>query len=292
MRRLRTHTGFTAIDLVTSLCVLTILIGLLLPSIQQARESARRTQCAVRLGQLALALNNYHSTFEMLPPGVVNATGPIKPQQSGYHMGWIVQILPQMDHANLYQQVDFTKSIYSVENSTVASFPYKQLTCPSSVISAGESSYAGCYNDTETPIDVDNNGVLYLNSSVTWDDLVDGRSNTLFASEKNPTAVSAAIIRRGRKIPSSWASGTLASLRNGSRPLPLNDLIARGSNLTAADLATEATSVTVGSFSSWHSSIINIALGDGSVRTIRDDIDPGILQRLANRKDAAIVGNF
>ena len=284
MRKRTGRTAFTVVDLIATMMIIGVLIALLLPSIQQAREAARKMQCQNNLRQIGLALNNYHDAFETLPPGVVNQTGPIRAKESGYHMGWLVQILPQLDNQVVFNKVDFNESIYAKVNSNVQSWSPEIFKCASANFAAGQTSYAGSYNDVEVPIDVDNNGVLFLNSSVTWDDMIDGRSNTLYVGEKSMFGS----LTSG--IPVSWASGTLASLRNASAPLTLTELVAQVNAPPGTEPANSL--LQVGSFSSPHTACMNILLGDGAVRSVRNDIDRGILQRLANRKDTEVVGEF
>ncbi|MBL8815931.1 MAG: DUF1559 domain-containing protein [Planctomyces sp.] len=102
--------GFTLLELIVVIGTIAILISLLLPSIQQSREAARRTQCKNNLLQIGLALRNYDSLHEVLPPGCVSPSGPVKVRQSTtYRIGWIVQILPFLDKMPIYRQVDFVR---------------------------------------------------------------------------------------------------------------------------------------------------------------------------------------
>src|SRR5215469_2590915 len=86
--------GFTLIELLVVIAIIAVLIALLLPAVQSAREAARRAQCTNNLMQLAIALQNYEGSYEAFPPGVVNETGPILDQPKGYHVGWLVRLLP------------------------------------------------------------------------------------------------------------------------------------------------------------------------------------------------------
>src|SRR5213083_896811 len=100
------HRGFTLIELLVVIAIIAVLIALLLPAVQQAREAARRTQCKNNLMQLGLALHNYEMAYELLPPGSINPTGPIRNESKGYHMGWMVQILPYIDQGNVFDHFD------------------------------------------------------------------------------------------------------------------------------------------------------------------------------------------
>ena len=114
-RRIR---GFTLLELLVVITLIAVMISLLLPAIQQARENVRRVQCQNNLMQLGVALQHYNRTFNVLPPGCVNVTGPIYTDSEGYRIGWIAQILPYLGQDGLWNQIDFvnpTRSFMSQE---------------------------------------------------------------------------------------------------------------------------------------------------------------------------------
>src|SRR4051794_30989678 len=96
--------AFTLIELLVVIAIIAILIALLLPAIQSSREMARRVQCSNNLLQLGVALGHYASTHQVLPPGVVNQTGPILNLPNGYHVGWAVQILPFLEQKSVHRR--------------------------------------------------------------------------------------------------------------------------------------------------------------------------------------------
>src|ERR1700679_1710963 len=92
--------GFTLIELLVVIAIIAVLIALLLPAVQQARESARRTQCKNNLKQLGLALAHYHDSTQKFPCGASGASG-------GWGHSFWVPILPYIDQAALYNQWNF-----------------------------------------------------------------------------------------------------------------------------------------------------------------------------------------
>ena len=206
--------GFTLVELLVVIAIIGILVGLLLPAVQAAREAARRMQCSNQLLQIGVALHNYEMAHRVLPPGTIDAKGPIVHLPIGYHHNWIVQILPMMEERVAFDKVDFLQSIYSKANFPVRAYSMPGLHCPSVWGGRGPySSYAGVHDSREVPIDEDNNGVLFLNRSVNFDEIVDGVSHTIFAAEKITDETDL-----------GWCSGTRATLRNmGSQinvPMP------------------------------------------------------------------------
>ena len=211
VRRHKNSAGFTLVELLVVIAIIGILIGLLLPAVQAAREAARRLQCSNNLVQLGVAVHNYEMAHGKLPPGTVDAKGPIVHLPVGYHHNWLVQMLPMLDERVAFSKVDSVQSIYSKPNFLVRSYVIPSLKCPSDWTGDGPySNYAAVHDSREVPIDVDNNGVMFLNSSVKLDEVVDGVAHTIFFSEKqiDPTDL-------------GWASGTRSSLRNMGSPFNL-----------------------------------------------------------------------
>jgi prepilin-type processing-associated H-X9-DG protein len=192
-----------------------ILVALLLPAVQQAREAARRLECRNNLKQLGLALQTYHDQFEMLPAGTVNAAGPIRNVPEGYHHNWIVALLPHFDQRPLSLQIDDEREIYAPVHYQIRRKVLSVLLCPSDLQTpqassmAGEplepalTSYAGNHHPWEAPIDADNLGVLYLNSFLALERIPDGTSHTIAVGE---------FLRAMDDL--GWASGTRSTLRN------------------------------------------------------------------------------
>ncbi len=294
-RRLR---GFTLIELLVVIAIIAILVALLLPAVQQAREAARRSSCKNNLVQLGLALLNYEQAHEVFPPGVVNVDGPIRNEEKGYHVSWLVQILPHLDERVAYSKFDFVKGAYSTDGSTVRGHRILIGFCPSSPaenvstvpvdpaedggepssIKVAHSAYAAVHHATESAIDKDNNGVFFLNSSVRREDIGDGSSYTLFVGEKSGDT----------KGELGWVSGTRATLRN------TNGIVSKGwlRNRPQEAEQKKREPNEVGGFGSFHTGGTQFLVGDGSVRFISENIELKVLHNLGNRNDGELIGDF
>jgi prepilin-type N-terminal cleavage/methylation domain-containing protein/prepilin-type processing-associated H-X9-DG protein len=318
--------GFTLVELLVVIAIIGILVAMTLPAIQASREAARRTDCLNNLAQLGVAVHNYEMAHGVYPTGTIDKRGPIQNIAKGDHRNWIIQLLPYIEEGNAYRHIDQSVGVYDPKNAPVRAVTIPILQCPdefgSATATVALSNYAGVHHDVEAPIDVDNNGVFFLNSHLRYDDITDGPSHTLFIGEKPFDSYDL-----------GWMSGTRATLRNtGSAlnsslpplpiwavPQPADD----GSEAVAADAkpagdgkeagkvddalaakpqaevtpAAEKTpaakvppsALFVGGFSSYHPGGVNFAFGDGSVRFIAESIEQAILQQLANRADGKLL---
>jgi prepilin-type N-terminal cleavage/methylation domain-containing protein len=191
--------GFTLIELLVVIAIIAILISLLLPAVQQAREAARRTQCRNNLKQIGIALHNYTEAQQAFPMG-----------RCSKGLSVHARLLPYLDQAPLYNQVNFNVAWNHAGNEPVRGMAVPLFLCPSDPSGGIPAGWAGnnyranqgseiLYgNATTVPGDPNvgmrgPNGMFFLNSRMQFADLTDGASNTALFSEHDKGDFSNAI---------------------------------------------------------------------------------------------------
>ncbi len=133
--KVRARGAFTLVELLVVIAIIGILIALLLPAVQAAREAARRSQCTNSLKQISLALHNYHDVNKCFPPGVLP---PSYGQATLRQAGWLVRILPYLEQVAAYGKITFNGVDWTVQHgaqpnwSIIDELRVGALNCPSS----------------------------------------------------------------------------------------------------------------------------------------------------------------
>ncbi|MGD9854883.1 MAG: DUF1559 domain-containing protein [Planctomycetaceae bacterium] len=189
----RRQRGFTLVELLAVIAIIGVLISLLLPAVQQAREAARRTSCKNNLRQFGIALHNYLDTYSRLPPSYCAVPGVIA--SVGGQWSVRARLLPFVEQANLQNLIDWGLP-YS-QQLAVATTRVATFLCPSEIHDVMRTTAAGIPRDYPANYAVNlgtwkvwdprsgtgGDGAFHPNSSFTLAHITDGTSNTLLASE-------------------------------------------------------------------------------------------------------------
>ncbi len=206
--------GFTLIELLVVIAIIGILVALMLPAIQAAREAARRMQCTNNLKQIGIAMHNYHDIHESFPSGSVSEPTASGRMPGGVESwGWHVFIMPQMEQQSLYDQLRPNErrltDVFNTPDEALLQTHIAPYLCPSderkSVVSktvrmflgnnnndldVGRSNYAAVLGLYDGPVDFnggnngENNGMFFNNSRICIADVLDGASHTFCVGER------------------------------------------------------------------------------------------------------------
>lgn len=308
------RTAFTLVELLVVIAIIGVLVALLLPAVQAARESARRIQCSNNLKQLGIAVHNFHDSTLKLPP--VHLGGPTThPYRSG--TGFIV-VLPYLEQQALFEKFDTTTEYDQGINPAAAALSGSSLKvyqCASRGRQSGKMSdaapqvggtgdYAFCSVATanfqhqhQSPDSVlfgmlvgaahKPNGSPWQ-SRTAFKDVTDGLSSTAMIGEKH---IYVRDLYKGGS-PGGSADGNIYVTEETTwyechsvRNMDHQDGLSRG-------LQDNFSFERYKMFGSAHPEICMFVLGDGAVRAIRRNIDRSILRMLGDRRDGEVIPNF
>jgi prepilin-type processing-associated H-X9-DG protein len=283
------------------IAIIGILVALLLPAIQAAREAARRSQCKNNLKQIGLALQNFESSRRAFPPGFVSNAPATNDEGTGPGWGWGAQILPYLEEAAF--NIDFKREITDPLYDKVRVTPLAVFRCPSDAVeepifavqndSGAEvtrvafANYVGVAGTFEVSDFPDTGtGVLFRNRQIRIQEITDGLSHTIMVSE-----------RASRQSPqTTWVGAvTQASVppKNSAYEEEGPPVLVLTNTGEAVDERVPNNSLGhVEDSNSMHPQGVQILFCDGSVQTINDDIDPEVWVAVGTRAGSEPHGDY
>ncbi|MBI1248173.1 DUF1559 domain-containing protein [bacterium] len=285
MRRVL-RSGFTLVELLVVIAIIGVLIALLLPAVQQAREAARRMSCTNNLKQIGVAMHNYHDTYQSFPSGCISQSSAVDPPSGPQMWGWPVLLLPQIEQNNLHSKLNPNKRrlVDLLNNSSQRNMVKQRIEayrCPSDTTgdtvqgtpqtfdfngtaNVGSNFFGGTLNYLGAGpfISLDlidrPSGPLFRNSKTNFRDLTDGTSNSFLVGERD----------------FDCSSGVWAGVRNDGGPGPrgVNYVLGRVSIPLNYKTKKTGNNGCNEAFSSKHPGGAMFLFCDGSVKFISENI--------------------
>jgi prepilin-type N-terminal cleavage/methylation domain-containing protein len=302
--------GFTLVELLVVIAIIGVLVALLLPAVQSARESSRRTKCLNNLKQLAIALHSYHDTIGCFPPGYLE-NNPLTDRAN-----WITLILPFHEQAAIFQLYDPTTSTGGgAANFKLNSANIPVMQCPSDV-NAPPVEYPGqaigpfalgnylannglgpMVSEYRPALSIAQPGIFMVNSRTRIAEIADGTSNTLLVAEclniPSPSGGTKYDWRGNLTYP-EYCLFQWNNTPNSSNPDWLRDVLCV-SVARAPCIATHTAynnRKNIVSSRSLHPSGVQVALADGSGRFVTNVINLATWQALGSPNNGEIIGDF
>jgi prepilin-type N-terminal cleavage/methylation domain-containing protein/prepilin-type processing-associated H-X9-DG protein len=296
------HGGFTLVELLVVIAIIGILIALLLPAIQSAREAARRSSCTNNLKQIGIALQNYHNSHGTFPAGYISNVDSAA-NDTGPGWGWAALILPYNEEKPLSDSIRWEESIEASTNATPRMASLKIYLCPSDdtlpswtamqhdasgnpgepVSDVASANYVGVFGVSEPG--VDGEGIFFRNSKVSFREITDGTSQTLIVGERS--------FRWG---PATWVGAVTKASLYPAPDSPSARIVDNASGMTLGHTSEgppNASGIECNNFSSAHSDGANMLFADGHVQFIPTTIDRLVFRYLSTRAGGeSITGDY
>jgi prepilin-type N-terminal cleavage/methylation domain-containing protein len=300
-RRKTRRQGITLIELLVVVAIIGVLIALLLPAVQMARESARKQACGNNIKQLGLALQNHVAAHKTFPAGYISALRA-NGDDAGPGWAWGVKLLPFLEQNALYQQVDFDAPVESLAAAPVRMTSLPVFNCPSDsqfqpvidirmnaffkpvcqMAAANYVASAGAVRPTCILCRDHFDGVFGRNRQIRPKELLDGSSNTLALGERAYQWSSAVMwgVVAGSRLFDNQHPGEFA----GGPGFVLGTTFKDGFNICESEGNDRNASASYAEgFGSEHPGGAYFAFCDGGSRFVFDNVDPAVMNALATR---------
>jgi prepilin-type N-terminal cleavage/methylation domain-containing protein len=296
----RRQHAFTLVELLVVIAIIGVLVAILLPAVQSAREAARRMQCSNNVRQIMLSMHHFHDAYLVLPPGAVRNASPLTAAHSKFNIpanvkhGWAPFVLPFMEQKPLADKYRWDLDWSHATNLPVVETHVKTFICPSTpeqkrydVPRSAVSDY-GVLNGAAAAdlnplglIDpgtnaVNGHGVMKVNEIIRFAEITDGTSNTFWVDED---AGRPKRYRRGLKLQTAVQNGNASAFSDTNEHV-IHGATASGNPLVGPFAINYSNEDEMFSF---HPAGVMAGFGDGSVRFLRDDISMKIAAALVTR---------
>jgi prepilin-type N-terminal cleavage/methylation domain-containing protein/prepilin-type processing-associated H-X9-DG protein len=310
----RNRFAFTLIELLVVIAIIAVLVALLLPAVQKARESARRCTCQNHLKQIGVALHNYVDVNTVFPPGYVSLVDRSNPDNEindlGSGWGWASMLLPHLEQRDLYNPINFDLNIEHAANITARTRQIEVFMCPSNTPNLGiwpvtddtginvicdvaTSNYVGVFGRHEVGEFLDTGeGMFFRNSRIGPRDVVDGLSQTLAVGERSSNL--SPVTWTGR-VPGGWSFATPkdrgGTVLSNPNPEPAFVMILGPAGTVDGHRTPNHPQAHIEDFWSRHDGGAYFLLGDGSVRLISDHVETDLYRALTTRAGQEALDN-